>query len=326
MPAKFLRVGVVMDAIESITPKKDSSLAMLLEAERRGAEIHYLQQADLKLVAGEAFGSSRILQVRDDLSDWYTFGSRQEIRLGEFDLILMRKDPPFDMEYIYSSYILERAEDAGALVVNRPQSLRDMNEKVYTAWFPECAPLTIVTRSMVEMKAFLKEHQRIVVKPLDGMGGKSIFVIVSGDNNANVIFETLTQDGNRYAMAQVFIPEISAGDKRILLIDGDPVPYALARIPPHDDNRGNLVMGAVGKGLELNQRDRWICAQVGPVLRRRGVIFAGIDVIGDYLTEINVTSPTGIRELDAAFDLNIAGTLFDAIEVRLAGHESQVSA
>lgn len=318
MSANSLRVGVVMDPIESITPKKDSSLAMLLEATRRGAEIHYLQQADLKLLAGDALGNSRILNVRDDLLDWFTLGSEQEIRLGELDVILMRKDPPFDMEYIYSTYILERAEHAGALIVNCPQSLRDMNEKAYTAWFAECAPLTMVTRSMSEMKAFLLEHERIVVKPLEGMGGKSIFVVVAGDNNANVIFETLTDNGNRYAMAQVFIPEISEGDKRILLIDGDPIPYALARIPSADDFRGNLVMGAVGKGLELSERDRWICAQVGPVLRERGVIFAGIDVIGDYLTEINVTSPTGIRELDSAFDLNIAGTLFDAIEARLA--------
>lgn len=318
MSANSLRVGVVMDPIESITPKKDSSLAMLLEATRRGAEIHYLQQADLKLLAGDALGNSRILNVRDDLLDWFTLGSEQEIRLGELDVILMRKDPPFDMEYIYSTYILERAEHAGALIVNCPQSLRDMNEKAYIAWFAECAPLTMVTRSMSEMKAFLLEHERIVVKPLEGMGGKSIFVVVAGDNNANVIFETLTDNGNRYAMAQVFIPEISEGDKRILLIDGDPIPYALARIPSADDFRGNLVMGAVGKGLELSERDRWICAQVGPVLRARGVIFAGIDVIGDYLTEINVTSPTGIRELDSAFDLNIAGTLFDAIEARLA--------
>jgi glutathione synthase len=306
-----------MDPIESITPSKDSTLAMLLEAARRGAAIHYLQQADLKLLAGDAIGSSRLLQVRDDLQDWFTLGNREEIRLGELDVILMRKDPPFDMEYIYSSYILERAEEAGALIVNRPQSLRDMNEKAYTAWFADCAPLTLVTRSMAEMKAFLGQHERIVVKPLDGMGGKSIFVVVAGDNNANVIFETLTDYGSRYAIAQVYIPEISEGDKRILLIDGEAVPYALARIPPADDNRGNLVMGAVGKGLELSERDRWICSRVGPVLRERGVIFAGIDVIGDYLTEINVTSPTGIRELDSAFGLNIAGTLFDAIEARL---------
>ena len=317
MSANSLRVGVVMDPIESITPKKDSSLAMLLEAERRGAEIHYLRQADLSLLAGEALGSSQILNVRDDLADWFTLGTEQDIRLGDLDVILMRKDPPFDMEYIYSSYILERAEDAGAMIVNRPQSLRDMNEKAYIAWFADCAPLTMVTRSMSGLRAFLEEHRHIVVKPLEGMGGKSIFVVQAGDNNANVIFETLTDDGKRYAMAQIFIPEISAGDKRILLIDGEPIPYALARIPSADDFRGNLVMGAVGKGLELSERDRWICGQVGPVLKERGVIFAGIDVIGDYLTEINVTSPTGIRELDSAFDLNIAATLFDAIEARL---------
>jgi len=317
MSANSLRIGVVMDPIESIAPKKDSSLAMLLEAERRDAEIHYLRQADLSLLAGEALGCSKILHVRDDLADWFTLGTEQEIRLGDLDLILMRKDPPFDMEYIYTSYILERAEDAGTMIVNRPQSLRDMNEKAYIAWFADCAPLTMVTRSMSELKSFLKEHRHIVVKPLEGMGGKSIFVVQAGDDNANVIFETLTDDGKRYAMAQIFIPEISAGDKRILLIDGEPIPYALARIPSADDFRGNLVMGAVGKGLELSERDRWICSQVGPVLKEHGVIFAGIDVIGDYLTEINVTSPTGIRELDRAFDLNIAATLFDAIEARL---------
>jgi len=318
MAADLLRVGMIMDPIDSITPKKDSSLAMLLECERRGAEIHYLLQSDLKLVADKAFGSSKIVHVRDDNDDWFSFGSSQEIALGDLDLILMRKDPPFDMEYIYTSYILERAEVAGALVVNKPQALRDMNEKAYTAWFPECAPLTLITRSMDEMRAFLKEHGRIVVKPLDGMGGKSIFVVQTGDNNANVIFETLTDYGSRFAMAQVYIPEISAGDKRILLIDGEPIPYALARIPSADDNRGNLVMGAVGKGVALSDRDRWICDQVGPVLKEKGVVFAGIDVIGDYLTEVNVTSPTGIRELDTIYELNIAGTLFDAIERRLA--------
>jgi glutathione synthase len=303
--------------MEGITPKKDSSLAMLLECERRGAEIHYFLQDDLKLVAGKALGNSRVLNVRDDPDDWFTFGSSQEIALGDLDVILMRKDPPFDMEYIYTSYILDRAEIAGAMVVNKPQALRDMNEKAYTAWFPDCAPLTMITRSMDEMRAFMKEHGTIVVKPLHGMGGKSIFVVKSDDNNANVIFETLTDYGNRFAMAQVFIPEISAGDKRILLVDGEPVPYALARIPSADDNRGNLVMGAVGKGVPLSERDLWICAQVGPQLKANGVVFAGIDVIGDYLTEVNVTSPTGIRELDTIFDLNIAGTLFDAIDRRL---------
>jgi glutathione synthase len=314
MTRKPMRLGIVMDPIESITPKKDSSLAMLLEAERRGAEIHYMLQDDLRLLAGDALATATRLRVRDDNDDWYTLGERADIRLGELDVILMRKDPPFDMEYIYSSYILERAAEAGALVVNRPQSLRDMNEKAYTAWFANCAPITLVTRSMGDLKQFLREHGHIVVKPLDGMGGRSIFVVKKGDNNANVIFETLTDYEQRYAMAQVFIPEIKAGDKRILLVNGEPVPYALARIPSADDNRGNLVMGATGEGRELTERDRFICAQVGPVLRDKGVLFAGIDVIGDYLTEINVTSPTGIRELDRLYELNIAGLLFDAIE------------
>jgi len=314
MATKALRVGIVMDPIESITPYKDSSLAMLLEAERRSADIHYFQQKDLKLLSGRAIGHSQRLHVRDDNNDWFELGESEEIALGALDAILMRKDPPFDMEYVYTTYILDRAREAGALVVNHPQALRDMNEKANTAWFPECTPTTLITRSMSEMRAFLLEHDRIVVKPLDGMGGKSIFVIRKGDNNANVIFETLTDYGQRFAMAQVYIPEISAGDKRILLIDGEAVPFSLARIPSADDNRGNLVMGATGVGQELSAADQAICEKVGPVLRERGVIFAGIDVIGDYLTEVNVTSPTGIRELDKQFKLNIAGQLFDAIE------------
>jgi len=318
MPAKLLRIGMVMDPIESITPYKDSSLAMLLEAQRRGAEIHYFQQGDLKLLDGKAIGRSQRLNVRDDNDDWYEYGAVDSIDLGDLDVILMRKDPPFDMEYVYTTYILDRAEAAGALVVNRPQALRDMNEKAYTAWFPECTPLTLITRSMDEMRAFLADNDRIVVKPLDGMGGKSIFVVQRGDNNANVIFETLTDFGQRYAMAQVYIPEISLGDKRILLINGEAVPFALARVPPADDNRGNLVVGAKGVGQELSDIDRSICERVGPALMEHGVIFAGIDVIGDYMTEVNVTSPTGIRELDTQFDLNIAGQLFDAIESELA--------
>lgn len=313
MATKSLRIGVVMDPIDTITPKKDSTLAMLLEAERRHAEIHYFEQRDLKLIAGVATGRSRQLHVKDDNASWFELAEPQDVALGELDAILMRKDPPFDMEYIYTTYILDRAVLAGALVINRPQALRDMNEKVFTAWFPDCAPLTLITRSMSEMKAFLAENGHIVVKPLHGMGGKSIFVLKQGDNNANVVFETLTDYGQNFAMAQVYVPEILLGDKRILLVNGEPVPYALARIPSADDNRGNLVMGATGKGQELSDRDREICEQVGPVLRAQGVIFAGIDVIGDYLTEVNVTSPTGIRELDRQFDLNISGMLFDAI-------------
>jgi len=317
MATGTLKVGMVMDPIEAITPYKDSSLAMLLEAERRGAEIHYFQQQDLKIVGGTAFGRSHTLRVRDDDERWFELGDSNEVELGELDVILMRKDPPFDMEYVYTTYILDRAQEAGALVVNDPQALRNMNEKAYTAWFPECTPLTLITRSMSEMKAFLADNERVVVKPLDGMGGRSIFVVHRSDNNANVIFETLTDHGQRFAMAQVFIPQISAGDKRILLINGEAVPHALARIPPDDDYRGNLVMGAKGVGQDLSDADRAICDQVGPVLRDNGVLFAGIDVIGDYLTEVNVTSPTGIRELDKRFNLNIAGQLFDAIVAQL---------
>ena len=313
-----LKIGIVMDPIGSITTKKDSSFAMLLEAQRRNAELHYFEQRDLRLVSGKAMGHSRRISLRDDPADWVTFGDEEDVALGGLDAILMRKDPPFDMEYVYTTYILERARLDGALVVNDPQALRDMNEKVYTAWFPDCTPLTLITRSMREMKAFLAEHTRIVVKPLDGMGGRSIFVVEKGDNNANVIFETLTDYGRQFAMAQVYIPEITAGDKRILLIDGEVVPHALARIPSGDDNRGNIVAGAVARGQALSASDRRICEQVGPVLRDAGVLFAGIDVIGDFLTEINVTSPTGIRELDKAFGINIAGLMFDAIEHRIS--------
>ncbi len=318
MSSKALKIGIVMDPIGSITPRKDSSFAMLLEATRRNAEIHYFEQHDLRMIRGQARGRSTILSVQENPDNWFRFGAQQDLDLGDLDVILMRKDPPFDMEYVYTTYILDRAQEAGALVVNAPQALRDMNEKVYTAWFPECTPLTLVTRSMADMKSFLAEHGRIVVKPLDGMGGRSIFVIEKGDNNANVVFETLTDYGQRFAMAQVYIPEIKLGDKRILIVDGEPVPYALARIPTDDDNRGNIVAGATTKGQELSAADRRICDQVGPVLRDRGVLFAGIDVIGDFMTEINVTSPTGIRELDSKFDLNIAGLMFDGIESRLA--------
>ena len=317
MTVKSLKIGIVMDPIDSITPYKDSSLAMLLEAARRNAEIHYFEQKDVRLLSGKALGQSTLLEVRDDNEDWYAFGDRQDIELGDLDVILMRKDPPFDMEYVYTTYILDRAQEDGALIVNAPQALRDMNEKAYTAWFPQCTPTTLITRSMDEMKAFLAEHGRVVAKPLDGMGGRSIFVVNKGDKNANVIFETLTDYGRYFAMAQVYIPEITAGDKRILLIEGEPVPYALARIPTGDDNRGNMVAGAVAKGQPMSARDFEICEEVGPALRDAGVLFAGIDVIGDYLTEVNVTSPTGIRELDKQFDLNIAGRMFDAIEKRI---------
>ncbi len=312
-----LRLGVVMDAIGNIVPAKDSTLAMLLEAQQRGHEISYFEQADLRLVDGEARGAARPLRVADDPVAWFNLGDTADLALAELDIILMRKDPPFDTEYIYTTYILERAELAGALICNRPAALRDINEKVYTAWFPEFCPHTVITRSIAQMRAFLKAHGRIVVKPLYGMGGRSIFVVDADDNNANVIFETLTDYESQFAMAQQFIPEIAAGDKRILLVGGKPAPLALARIPSPDDYRGNLVAGAQPEVRELTERDRAIAVAVGAVLAERGVMFAGLDVIGDYLTEINVTSPTGIRELRKLADVNVAADLLDAIEATI---------
>ncbi len=311
-------LAVVMDPIADIKYAKDSTLAMLLAAAARNWDLWYLEQADLSLRDGVAWGRARALTVRADPVNWFTFGDTRDLKLGDLSCILMRKDPPFDTEYIYTSYILERAELAGALVVNRPRGLRDMNEKVYTAWFPECCAPTLITRDMTEMGAFLASHGKIVAKPLDGMGGRSIFVIEAGDKNANVIFETLTGYGSRFAIVQRYLPEIvETGDSRVLLVDGEPIPYALARIPDARDHRGNLAAGAKGQGRPLNDRDRWLAAQIGPKLAAEGMLFVGLDVIGGFVTEINVTSPTGIRELDKQFKLNIGSVLMDAIERRL---------
>jgi glutathione synthase len=308
-----------MDPIATIKPAKDTTLAMLLAAQQRGWELLYAEQNDLWLLDGVAHARLRPVTVRDDLKNWYELGEPFTTPLGQTDVVLMRKDPPFDMEYIYTTYILERAEEQGAMIVNRPQGLRDMNEKVFTAWFPQCCAPTLITRNMADMHAFLREHGRIVCKPLHGMGGKSIFVVDQGDKNANVIFETLTDYGANYAIVQRYIPDIvKTGDSRILVIDGEPAPYALARIPSESDNRGNLAAGARGEGRELNDRDRWLVSQIGPTLRERGMLFVGLDVIGGYVTEINVTSPTGVRELDKQFGTQIAGLLMDAIEKRLA--------
>ena len=313
-----LKVGIITDPIASINPKKDSSFAMAVEAIRRGADLYYFEQKHLFISSGKAFGISTQLSVNDNDKKWFELGSQEKIALGDLDVILMRKDPPFDMEYIYTTYILERAKIDGALVVNDPQALRNMNEKIFTSWFSECTPSTLITRCIDEMKTFLKQHNKIVVKPLNGMGGQSVFVVQKGDKNANVIFETLTDNGKYFAMTQIFVPDITYGDKRILIVDGEPIPYALARIPSEDDNRGNIVAGASTKGQKLSNEDLKICSIVGPVLKEQGVLFAGIDVIGNFLTEINVTSPTGIRELDKQFNLNIAGVLFDAIEYNLS--------
>lgn len=312
----MLRLGIVMDPIQSIKPHKDSSLAMLLAAQRRGWALLYMEQSDLFLRDGRTYAQMRPLRVVDDPKGWYELDTAHTEPLDQLDIVLMRKDPPLDMEFMYTTYLLERAEAAGTLVVNRPASLRDYNEKLSTAWFPDCCAPTLVTRSLARLREFLQEQTDIILKPLDGMGGASIFRVRLGDPNTSVILETLTAHGSRFAMAQRFLPEISAGDKRILLIDGEPVPYALARIPAPGESRGNLAAGGRGEGVELSARERWICAQVGPTLREKGLYFVGLDVIGDYLTEINVTSPTCIRELDAQYGLDIAGQLMDCLAAK----------
>lgn len=306
-----------MDPIGAISVKKDSTLAMLVEAQARGWEIHYMEMGDLFLELGQARGRTRTLSVSYDPEGWFEFGEEQDIPLTELDAILMRKDPPFDIEYIYATYLLELAEASGVLLVNKPQSLRDANEKLFTAWFPQCMPACLVTRDQSRLRAFLEQHDDIVVKPLGGMGGESVFRVQNNNPNIGVIFETLTKHGTLYAMAQKYIPEIVDGDKRILMIYGEPVPYALARVPQAGETRGNLAAGGKGIGVELSDRDRWICNQVAPTLKAKDLIFVGLDVIGDYLTEINVTSPTCIRELDDQYKINISARLMDVIEQRI---------
>lgn len=308
-----IQLGVVMDPIESINIKKDSTFAMLLAAQTRGWDIFYIQQKDLSLRDGHCHASLRKLKVMDDPTGWYEFLAETSAPLESLDTVLMRKDPPFDMEYIYTTYLLEQAERRDCLVVNRPTSLRDANEKLFTAFFPQCCPPTLVTRKAEIILQFLDEQQDIILKPLGGMGGASVFRIQRNDPNLNVIIETLTHHGVEYTMAQRFVPEITEGDKRILMVDGVAVPYALARIPAKGETRGNLAAGGTGVGVALSERDRWIASEVGPELKKRGILFAGLDVIGDYLTEINITSPTCIRELDREFKLDIAGDLMDCI-------------
>ncbi len=318
-----IRLAIVMDPIDSINPKKDSSLAMLLAAQRKGWELVYIQQKDLFTQNGQPYAQMTKITVADDLKNWFNLGDTSTQPLEAADVILMRKDPPFDMEYIYSTYILEQAQKRGSLVVNSPQSLRDVNEKFSTIWFPQCTPEHVVTRDTRLVRQFLDEHKDIIVKPLDGMGGSSIFRIREGDPNTSVILETLIGMNNEQTiMAQRFLPEYTEGDKRILLINGEPVPYALARIPKKGEGRANLAAGATGVGVELTNRDRWICEEIGDTLKKRGVMFAGIDIIGDYLTEINITSPTCIRELDEIYQLDIAGDLITTIENTLAENQN----
>jgi len=310
----LIKLGIVMDPISAINIKKDSSFAMLLQAQKRGYQLHYMEMADLYLLEGQARASTRLLQVEQNPAKWYEFNGQQDIALSELDVILMRKDPPFDTEFVYATYILERAEDEGTLIVNKPQSLRDANEKLYTSWFSQHTPKTLVTRDAARLKAFYQAEQDVILKPLDGMGGASIFRLKPQDANVSVIIETLTAHGSRYAMAQKFIPEISDGDKRVLVVNGEPVPYCLARIPASGETRGNLAAGGRGEARPLTESDWAIARAVGPVLKAKGLIFVGLDIIGDKLTEINVTSPTCIREIEAAFPISITGLLFDQIE------------
>lgn len=321
------RIAFVMDPLPSLSLKKDSTLAMIRAARRRDWDIYFVGQGDLVLRQGDPHAFLHALELTGTFAEtldpadvegsFYELGDGVETPLSELDVIMMRKDPPFDMEYVYTTYFLERAEAEGVLVVNRPGSLRDCNEKFYATAFPQCCPPLVVSRRADVLRAFQATHSNVVFKRLDGMGGKSVFRIMEHDPNLGVVLETLTSGGTEMIMGQKYLPEIADGDKRILLIDGEPVPYALARIPMAGESRGNLAAGGTGVGRELTERDRWIAAQVGPELRRRGLLFVGIDVIGDYLTEVNVTCPTCIRELDAQFSLDIGGMLMDTIEAKL---------
>lgn len=313
-----MRLGVVMDPIGSINIKKDTTFAMLLEAQKRGWDLVYMEQSDLFLDEGTAKASCQSLSVERNPDGWYKLGEKQDLELAELDVILMRLDPPFDMDYIYCTYLLEQAEAQGVLVVNKPQSLRDANEKLFTAWFPDCCAPTLVTSQTDRIRQFLIKHEDIIIKPLDGMGGASIFRLKKADHNLGVVLETMTDHGKTHAMVQRFLPEIKQGDKRILIINGKPVPYALARVPAEGETRGNLAAGGTGEGRELSDRDRWLCEQIGPTLVEKGLIFVGLDVIGDYVTEINVTSPTCVQELDNLYGLNISGLLMDCIEDKVA--------
>ena len=309
-----IKLGMVMDSIDHINIKKDTSFAMLLEAHSRGWELHYMELNDLFLRNGRAYARTRTVNVQRDPQQWHQFTGEQDTPLDHLDVIMMRKDPPFDQEYVYATYLLERAESMGVYVVNKPQSLRDANEKLFTAWFPQCCAETLVAREPARIRSFLHEQGEIILKPLDGMGGTSIFHLRQNDPNLSVILETMTQFNSRYVMAQKYLPEIKDGDKRILLVNGEAVPYALARIPAQGETRGNLAAGGRAEGRKLTENDWWIANQVGPTLREKGLIFVGLDVIGDKLTEINVTSPTCAQELDQQFGLNIAGLLMDHIE------------
>ncbi len=312
-----MKLGVIMDPVAGIKVEKDTTLALLLAAQRREWEIHYMEMGDVYLIGNTARASARVMTVADDAYDWYQLQQRTELALSDLDVILMRKDPPFNMEYIYMTYILEHAAARGTLVVNDPAALRNVNEKAFITQFPQCIAPTLISRNAQQIHAFLEQHGQVVLKPLDGMGGASVFRVDKADSNRNVIVETLTRNSQSFIMAQQYLAAIEQGDKRILLVDGRPLEHALARIPKSGDIRGNLAAGGTGKGVDLSERDYWICQQVGPRLRSMGLVFVGLDVIGDYLTEINVTSPTCVRELERLYGNDISGSVMDCIAEKL---------
>lgn len=311
-------LGIVMDPIQFIKPHKDTSFAMMLEAQRRGYAIQYFEMGDLYLDNGKPCGLGRQVQVTDRATDFYQLGEPETLSLGELDVILMRKDPPFDSEFLYATQILSLAEEAGAIVVNRPAALRDFNEKLFTSWFPELIPATLVTNQPSLIRAFHAKHKDIICKPLDGMGGASIFRVKEDGNNLGVVIETLTQLGKRYMMVQEYLPEIKDGDKRVLIVDGEVMPYCLARIPSAGETRGNLAAGGTGRPQPISDSDKALGEAIAPKLKEQGIMFVGLDVIGEKITEINITSPTCVREIEAAYDISIMGRLFDTID-RLRG-------
>lgn len=317
-----IKIGFIMDPLSSINIKKDSTFAMMLAAQKSNWEIHTIYQPDLYTENETPRAYSRITHVEDNPDHWFNFSSEQDIDLSSLDVILMRKDPPFDIEYIVTTYILQLAQQHGCLIVNKAASLRDNNEKMFIAQFPQCCTPFLVSRKKNRLRKFVQQRfqvaqQDVILKPLDGMGGASIYRVNPHDPNLSVILETVSENESRTVMAQQFIPEIIHGDKRVLLIDGQAIPYALSRIPASGETRGNLAAGGTGVGVELTERDHWICQQVAPVLKQQGILFAGIDIIGNYLTEINITSPTCIRELDQIYSLDIAGDLMRCIERHL---------
>ncbi|TMO58540.1 glutathione synthase [Pseudoalteromonas aurantia] len=311
------KLGIISDPISGFNIKKDTGFAMMMAAQARGYELYYMEMDDLYLYQGNAMATAAKAQVFDDETNWYQLEEKHSVALSELDVILMRKDPPFDTEYIYATYMLEQAEQTGTLIINKPQSLRDANEKLFTAWFSEHTPDTLVTRSQAQIRRFLDKHQDIILKPLDGMGGASIFRVKHDDPNIGVICETLTEHGSRFAMAQQFIPEIKQGDKRVLVVDGEVIPYCLARIPQGGETRGNLAAGGRGEARPISDDDRKIAEAVAPTLKAKGLVFVGLDIIGNKLTEINVTAPTCVKEIEAAYDISIMDKLFDAIARKL---------